>query len=94
MGGNIENVQEYENPQCNGITNDWCPNYWNGYTDNNYWYGVPGCGQNPGHPTLITGKRSFDKGGSQNPVGEAPMTDPGGKLYQDSDRGLKKMTDL
>ena len=71
------------------MTNERVPNYWNWYTDNRYWYGMPGRGQNPGPAIPTKGKGSFDKWGSRNPVGKAPMTEPVGKVYQDSDVALK-----
>ena len=34
-------------------------------------------------------KGSFDKWGNKNPIGREPGTDPGCKVYQDSDLALK-----
>ena len=50
---------------------------------------MPNWNQNQGPPTRMKGKGSFAKGENQNPVGKAPMTDPGGKVYQDSGWALK-----
>ena len=35
------------------------------------------------------GKGSFTKGENQNPIVREPVTDPGGKVYRDSDWALE-----
>ena len=62
---------------------------WDWHAYYNYWRGIPKLVQNPGPPIPMKGKGSLGKWGNQNPKGRAPMADPGGKVYQDSGRGLK-----
>ena len=46
-------------------------------------------GPKSGNTNADKGNVSFAKWGNLNPVGKAPMADPGGKVYQDSDWVLK-----
>ena len=74
-----------------GETADWAQNLrgWYAYMDYGNWLGVDNWVQNVETPTPSKGKGGFLNGGNQNPMGRAPMTDPGGKVYQDSDWALK-----
>ena len=62
---------------------------WDWFMGYNCLGGMPNWGRNPGPPITTDGKGSFDKWGNLNPIGRAPRTDHGGKVYDDTDWALK-----